>query len=186
MGSNKLLNSFSLVFWSSTRGFCIDRGYCFVLDFLYLYLHFIFILFFFFFLLFNIWVKSWQVLSVEHLPILYFQPCSSWSNSWYFWISSFCQVMSVDVVSKKSLQIFFTLQLLYKDRNTPSRIIFYNYVHKVRIQETVRITIGMICSTLALLRKFQYFWRPIYNLVKHLRWSFYGKNSKKLHKKALS
>ena len=42
------------------------------------------------------------------------------------------------------------------------------------------LTIAMICSTLALLWKFQYFWRPIYNPPEHLRWSFYYENSKLL------
>ena len=48
-------------------------------------------------------------------------------------------------------------------------------------QETLRIvTIAMFCSALASLGKFQYFWRPIYNPVKHLWGSFYCKNSKPL------
>ena len=43
-------------------------------------------------------------------------------------------------------------------------------------QETVRIlTIAMICSNLASYWKIQDFWRPIYNPVKHLWWSFYWK-----------
>ena len=46
-------------------------------------------------------------------------------------------------------------------------------------QETQRVvTIAMFCSTLALLWKFQYFWRPIYNPVELLWWSFYYENSK--------
>ena len=42
------------------------------------------------------------------------------------------------------------------------------------------VTIAMICSTSASLWKFQYIRRPICNLVKHLWWSFYCKNSKSL------
>ena len=42
------------------------------------------------------------------------------------------------------------------------------------------VTIAMICSILASLWKFQYFWRPIYNPVEHRWWSFYCKNSKPL------
>ena len=45
-------------------------------------------------------------------------------------------------------------------------------------QETLcASTIAMICSTLALLSKFQYFQRPMYNPVEHLWLSFYCKNS---------
>ena len=54
------------------------------------------------------------------------------------------------------------------------------------------ITIAMICSSLASLWKFQYFRRSICNLVEHLWWSFYCKNSepliiftKKLHDRRL-
>ena len=47
--------------------------------------------------------------------------------------------------------------------------------------ETLRVvTIAMICFTLVLLWKFQYFRRPIYNPVEHLWWSFCCKNSKSL------
>ena len=50
-----------------------------------------------------------------------------------------------------------------------------------KLQKTLRVvTITMICSTLASLWKFLYFWRPIYNPVEHLLWSFYSKNSKPL------
>ena len=54
------------------------------------------------------------------------------------------------------------------------------------------VTIAMICSSLALLWKFQYFRRSIYNPVEYLWWSFYCKNSeplsiftKKLHHRYL-
>ena len=48
-------------------------------------------------------------------------------------------------------------------------------------QETLCVvTITMICSTLAWLWKSQYFWRPIYNPVEHLWWSFYCENGKPL------
>ena len=50
-----------------------------------------------------------------------------------------------------------------------------------KLQKTLRVvTITMICSTLASLWKFQYFWRPICNPVEHLLWSFYCENSKPL------
>ena len=42
------------------------------------------------------------------------------------------------------------------------------------------VTIVMICSNLASLSKFQYFWRPIYNPVEHLWWNLFCKNSKPL------
>ena len=60
---------------------------------------------------------------------------------------------------------------------------FYNNIHRYfiwiqRKQKTLRVvTITMICSTLASSWKFQYFQEPIYNPVKHLWWSFYGKSS---------
>ena len=43
-------------------------------------------------------------------------------------------------------------------------------------QETLCVTIAMICSILALLWKSQYFQRPIYNLVEDLWWSLYCKD----------
>ena len=59
--------------------------------------------------------------------------------------------------------------------------------------ETLHIvTIAMFFSTLASLRKFQHFRRPIYNLAELLWWSFYCENSKplaiftkKLHRRRL-
>ena len=68
-----------------------------------------------------------------------------------------------------------------------------NIVIKKANKKTVCVvTIAMICSNFVSLWKFQYFWRPIYNLVKHLWWSFYCKNSKplsiftkKLHRRCL-
>ena len=47
-------------------------------------------------------------------------------------------------------------------------------------RNAMRWTIAMICSTLASLGKLQYFWRPMYNPVKHLWSSFYCENSKPL------
>ena len=50
-----------------------------------------------------------------------------------------------------------------------------NSKHK---QETLRVvTVGIICSTLSLFWKFQYFWGLIYNSVEYLWWSFHCKNS---------
>ena len=47
----------------------------------------------------------------------------------------------------------------------------------------------MICSTLASLRKIQYFRRPAYNPAQHIWWNFYYENgnlmSKKLHRRYL-
>ena len=56
-----------------------------------------------------------------------------------------------------------------------------NEIHLNKQQETLCVlTIAMICSTLTWVWKFQYFRRPLYNPVKHLRWRFYCENSKSL------
>ena len=60
-------------------------------------------------------------------------------------------------------------------------VLFKRWQWGVKKQETLRVvTIAKICSTLASLWKFQYFWTPTYNSVEHLWWSFYYKNSKLL------
>ena len=56
-----------------------------------------------------------------------------------------------------------------------------NYGKVQTKKETIRVvTIAMICSILVSLWKFQYFQRPIYNLVEHLWWGFYCENSEPL------
>ena len=58
--------------------------------------------------------------------------------------------------------------------------ILVKYWLKDKQEKLCVVKIAMIYSTLASLWKFQYFWRPIYNLVEHLWWSFYCENSKSL------
>ena len=57
----------------------------------------------------------------------------------------------------------------------------YSITPAISKQEIIRVvTIAMICTNLASLWKFQHFHRPLYNPVKHLRWSLYRENSKPL------
>ena len=71
---------------------------------------------------------------------------------------------------KKTLPCFLWLLLYFFIRN-------YTWVFKKEQEMLCVVAIAMICSILASLWKFHYFWKPMYDPVEHLSWSFYSKNS---------
>ena len=67
--------------------------------------------------------------------------------------------------------VFWNLKV-YKRKNAPDSSISH---YSLRV-----VTIAMIYYTLGSLWKFQYFWRPVNNSVKHLWWRFNRQNCKPL------
>ena len=76
-------------------------------------------------------------------------------------------------------------QLIEKPKRSTLHTVFlidHILTNSKESKETLSVvTIAMIWSNLALLWKFQYFWRLIYNPVEYLWWSFYCKKSKPLN-----